>query len=228
MDFRLESFLRLIQDIIKTKGLEYKDNEYKFRIHKNGQMAIRYAPLMKRHEALRIFLQTKNRDSKWQAILVRCKITSDGKGSSRDLHFVEETVQLIETVLKKDSYSDDEPLLDTFCNSPTTTEDNGIEQESSPQQVACNTLNQRTDKTHYHPKYVQQFYKESGLQDIEELINNRLRTSGWNQEMKQKCLEKLIKNIQREHNMHIIEEEYTNSVLVCSSIKKFMLGLDKS
>ena len=44
--------------------------------------------------------------------------------------------------------------------------------------------------------------------------------------MKQKCLEKLLTNLQRENDVHILESNYSDCIKVCSSIKSFLAGLD--
>ena len=59
------------------------------------------------------------------------------------------------------------------------------------------------------------------VQQVEDLANNiLLRNPGWNLELKQKCIEKLLINIQRQHNMDIVEEQYSDYVDICTSINQ--------
>jgi hypothetical protein len=89
-------------------------------------------------------------------------------------------------------------------------------------------MNQNKLKQTYNSNYVQQVYRERGFQELEEALKNFLSYEGWNNELKKKCVDKLIKNLQQVNNSDTIIETYSDYMNVCSSIKSFITGLDQT
>ena len=227
MDSELQDFLRIIGDIIRTNGAEYQNKkQFKFIEGKGGQLSIRYSPLLNQHPSLRIYLRLKKNDGGLQNLLTSCKIHYDGRGDSQNICFYTSCLVLI-----------DKKLIDVskFKEISTQTEDiQSIEISSSSTQtteeVNCDYVGivpyQFKKKAHYHPFHVQHVYKESGLQHLEERFNTIICSRAWNTEMKYKCTVKLLNNIRRAAEMHVVDDKYSDYVAVCSSIKDFIGGLE--
>ena len=241
MDSRLRVFLQLIHDVIKTNGAEYIQKESKFAIAKStGQMSIRYKVLLKLYQAVDIFLTAKKNDGDVIEVLEYCRIDYSGKGDGKNVLFYADSLVLIDQKL---SQSNDSQSLVPFVKNngdvvversssfsmPPLNRCGSIqtdEEESLLFNISSSKIDQFKGKTNYHTNSVQRVYRESGLQQVEDLANNILRDPGWNSELKQKCIEKLLINIQRQHNMDIVEEQYSDYVDICTSIKQFIAGLD--
>ncbi len=168
------------------------------------------------------------------AIINRCKVSTDGKGVSRVLIFWKDSLPLIDEELKSMNSTSSyvQPSSDIiFGDDEAATTVEGMHNSSMNIQnmFKLTVGNQDQQKQSYHSKYVQQVYKETGIQDIEGALNELFSSSCWNVEMRQKCLEKLISNLQSRNSMDIEgESNSTDCVTICSSIRKFLSGLDNS
>ena len=236
MDHRLESFLKIIRSLIVSEGKGY-DEKHKFIMGKGGQMSVRFAALMKSYPDIQAFLLEKRKDSKVTAIISRCKVSTDGKGVSRVLIFWKDSLPIIDEELKSKSSSYVLPSSDNiifgddevFPDNATTVEGMHNSPMNIQNMFKLTVGNQYQQKHSYHSKYVQQVYKETGIQDIEGALNELFSSSGWNVEMRQKCLEKLISNLQSRNNMDFNGgSNSTDCVTICSSIRNFLSGLDYS
>ena len=96
-NFILQLFFRIIQDIIKRKGIEDTDSEYKLKNNKSSILSIQYAPL-----AVKAFLQTKNLTKNGQSYFRSLQnFRSDGDEQCMELYFPEGSVPpLIVDILK--------------------------------------------------------------------------------------------------------------------------------
>ena len=190
-----EPFLKIIRSIIVSEGKEPNAENHKFIMGKGGQMSVRFAALMKPYPDIQAFLLEKRTDS-------------DGKGVSRVLIFWKDSLPIIDEELKcmNSTSSYVQPSSDIiFGDDEAATTVEGMHNSSMNIQnmFKLTVGNQDQQKHSYHSKYVQQVYKETGIQDIEGALNELFSSSCWNAEMRQKCLEKLISNLQSRNGMDI-------------------------
>ena len=115
MDCRLQVFLQLIRDVIKTKGAENIQKESKFAVAKSTcQMSVKCKLLLKLYQAVEFFLTAKTNDGDvLEVVLEYCRIDYSGKGDGKNILFYPDILLLIEQNLSQSNNSPS--LVPLFC-----------------------------------------------------------------------------------------------------------------
>ena len=184
---------------------------------------------MEPYQAVKEFLRRQAKDRKLQAVFGCCNISTVGDGPSRTLHFTKETLRLIDGILiEQDKRDVSASSLPCEVDEEISFSSGDIIRPPELCVTELNDINQFMNNTCYHNSYVQQVYRECGLQQLEETVTQYLLSSGWNTEMKQKCLEKFIKNLQKQHYSETVSDNHVDQMKVFESIRKFLTGLDNT